>query len=481
MREEGVVKSVAEYLGLVSRISERWRQEYFQRWNITDELEWTPWFRGEPECELETALQPKLCRPKTLAQRKRSQLLHEEQELRLEFTRCGTQLFRDGKPSDHWDWYFLMAHSRVPTRLLDWTDSALTALYFALSDRFNGGNTRNGSDAVVYMLDAWWLNDFSFREAHPNVSEKKRPAGLALTDWPEAHRYLPEDPLKTQTGIRARLPLAIEPPHIWQRLAAQRSHFTIFGRELDGLKTLGARKNSRLYQIRIDTRDLESFISDLRIAGITESSIFPDIDGLGRELDMAFGHRTSVAMQRSGMHKELDDPTIRLRPSMIHTEGIGVFPVRRLKKGQFVAKGISRFDYRHLLPWKSIKKLPAHTRNLVRDFCVGTSDGFIPPPDFNFDNLSVEWYFNHSCTGNLGFDAHGDFVALRDIGAGDELSYDYGLVESNPKFYINPCTCGSVRCRKTITGSDWKNAKFFSASDRKFMLPWLRERLEKKD
>ena len=56
----------------------------------------------------------------------------EEQDLRLEFKRRGSQLAGEGKPSDHWERYFLMEHYGVPTRLLDWSDGALVALYFAL-------------------------------------------------------------------------------------------------------------------------------------------------------------------------------------------------------------------------------------------------------------------------------------------------------------------------------------------------------------
>ena len=106
------------------------------------------------------------------------------------------------------------------------------------------------------------------------------------------------------------------------------------------------------------------------------------------------------------------------------------------------------------------------------DFCIGTPEGFIPPENMDFDALEAEWYFNHSCDGNLGFNKKGNFIALKDIEKDEELSYDYGLAESNPKFRMT-CTCKSKKCRKIITGNYWKNLIFRQEQiDR--MLPTLR-------
>ena len=163
---------------------------------------------------------------------------------------------------------------------------------------------------------------------------------------------------------------------------------------------------------------------------------------------------------------------IELKPSTIDRGGIGVFAVRSMQKDQKVADGIHEEDYKYMIPWVRFETFDADVQKKIMAFCIGTPEGFIPPEDFDFNKLSVEWYLNHSCEGNCGFNDDGDFVAIKDISRGDELAYDYGLAESNPKFVMT-CTCQSERCRKIITGNDWKDQDF-RALNRDHMLPYLR-------
>ena len=62
---------------------------------------------------------------------------------------------------------------------------------------------------------------------------------------------------------------------------------------------------------------------------------------------------------------------------------------------------------------------------------------------------------NHSCMPNTGVIANEfggyDFVALDDISAGDEISFDYATTEYF-SIAVPSCICGASNCRKKITG-----------------------------
>jgi len=200
---------------------------------------------------------------------------------------------------------------------------------------------------------------------------------------------------------------------------------------------------------------------------LTERDVTGDLDST----------REDFARSEKGTPMKASDPQppavlLEMRPSHVHKGGVGVFAASPIGTGQKVADGICEEDYADLAPWSRFQGYDADVRKKIMDFCIGTPDGFIPPEDLDFNKLSIEWYMNHSCEGNVGFDEDGDFIAIRNIEPGDELTYDYGLAESNPGFAM-ACTCGSTSCRKTITGNDWKS-RSFQAGNRKNMLPRLR-------
>jgi uncharacterized protein len=143
---------------------------------------------------------------------------------------------------------------------------------------------------------------------------------------------------------------------------------------------------------------------------------------------------------------------IQTRTSPIH--GRGVFAVQDLKKGERV------IEYKgELISWEEAlerhphdPKQPNHTFYFhIDDLCV--IDGRV-------DGNSAKW-INHSCAPNCESDADSDpngeriyIRALRNIMAGEELNYDYGLtIDERYTAKLKKefaCYCGSKNCRGTM-------------------------------
>ena len=242
--------SVASFIDLVASIR--------ARWTTADHVLFDPWFRGQRHADW--PLVPGLYR---------RGLAEDEADMRMEFRRRALQLIPGHMPADDWQWYFLMQHHGAPTRLLDWTDSALIALFFAVSSN-DAGNPHVDCDAAVWMLDPWALNGA--------VLGDRRVYDAA---WIKAAPYLPVLP---SADLQPALPIALDPPHFTARVAVQRSHLTVFGSRVHGLAHIANRHDRMLAKISIARRAIPHIRIDLGTCGIRDTSVFPDLEGLSREL-----------------------------------------------------------------------------------------------------------------------------------------------------------------------------------------------------
>ena len=187
-----------------------------------------------------------------------------------------------GRLTGDWEYLFLMQHYGVPTRLLDWTENPFFALFFALLSadcKNSNGEKQYSDDAAVWILNPvdwnqWALKEISFS------------GGILSFESDYLQAYLP----KTNWEYMSDKPLAIYGVYNSPRIAAQRGVFTIFGKTTCKMESKKFPETA-LSKLIIPKDHIASIFDELTSIGITDSSLFPDLEGLARELKRSLGYR----------------------------------------------------------------------------------------------------------------------------------------------------------------------------------------------
>lgn len=90
----------------------------------------------------------------------------------------------------------------------------------------------------------------------------------------------------------AKFPVAVFPSLIDPRIVAQKSVFTIHGKHKNGFnELLKKHPEAQICKLRITSNkaEIDGMMTELNRLGITETTIFPDLEGLSRELQAEYG------------------------------------------------------------------------------------------------------------------------------------------------------------------------------------------------
>ena len=139
---------------------------------------------------------------------------------------------------------------------------------------------------------------------------------------------------------------------------------------------------------------------------------------------------------------------IQTRRSGVH--GKGVFAVQDIAEGETIIEYVGA-----IISWKEAQKRHPHDPsdpNHTFYFHIDETRVI----DALYGGNSSRW-INHACEPNCEADEDGGRVfikALRNIEAGEELNYDYGLIideRYTPKLKAEyPCWCNAKTCRGTL-------------------------------
>lgn len=164
----------------------------------------------------------------------------------------------------------LMQHYGLPTRLLDWSESPLVALYFALS-----GDEDAKTDAAVWVLNPMKLNKkVGYGEYVPPISYDSLRGDLegAFSDH-DNDDYELQNRIIACHGVGCDL-----------RMYVQQSDFTIHSttERLDQILKLDE-SCDYFYKICIPQKIRKKLLVQLDAMGFHESSIYPDMEHIAKE------------------------------------------------------------------------------------------------------------------------------------------------------------------------------------------------------
>lgn len=164
-------------------------------------------------------------------------------------------------------WMFLMQHYGVPTRLLDWTESPLIALYFVVNDASPASKRKDGALWILYPL---LLNRYSTREKSyiPSFDD----------DW-LANYSVPEYNKMKDNGI---LPIGAIATRNSPRIQAQLGVFTISHLKKTPIEDIDNR--GHCIKLVVPRAAKASIRQELRALRIGRFQLFPELASIGRAI-----------------------------------------------------------------------------------------------------------------------------------------------------------------------------------------------------
>jgi hypothetical protein len=233
------------------------------------------WFRGHPEVYGE--LTPSVFRPGLLQEANipNSVPVRSLETILVEGFRLKAPAVADElpKPNDHLAWLFLMQHHGTPTRLLDWSESILVALYFAVEKCAD-------HDAELWAMAATGLTVKTGLGAIPSLDNVRL---IHLAAEPRLEDAA-ADQYRAQ-GLIPDFPMPILPPLNFRRMVAQSSTFTLHPGPT-ATNSIPAILTEEEYLVRyvIPRQHKKRLLDDLAQLGVTHLTLFPDLDGLSTYL-----------------------------------------------------------------------------------------------------------------------------------------------------------------------------------------------------
>jgi hypothetical protein len=175
-----------------------------------------------------------------------------ERKMLERFRRESVAIFPGARDLTSWDLLAIAAHHGMPTRLLDWTGNALAALWFAVAVDPPDSKDRG----VVWVLKL---------EPH----HVKTPAADYEVFAPKRTHFF-------------------HPLHLDSRIVAQSAWFSVYRHNRKEFLPLDEMEKFTFKRMMIPQGRFPTIRNQLRLMGISQASMLPDLSGLAADIQVEF-------------------------------------------------------------------------------------------------------------------------------------------------------------------------------------------------
>lgn len=295
------VESLAEFFENILPSQTPKNCKFFDDLNYDDKEKEPLWFRGQSSSEwnlipalyrkISDQLTPVTPDAKNIFWKK---IQDAEKDTIEEFQVRNYHLISNQIPTNDYLWLSLMQHYNLSTRLLDWSEDVITALFFSLSLYFKSTMDKKVNNApCVWILRPYRLKQLLVKQYNDivNKEEKVEENPLLISSL----LSIPND--KNRLSMYNSVPLPVLCPYNSDRIHAQSGVFTIF--PIDHLLTTNLRiepwkfcleglEFSDEFLIKIVIISPKKMSDDLKKLGFKLSMFFPEIPNISSEIETKY-------------------------------------------------------------------------------------------------------------------------------------------------------------------------------------------------